>query len=305
MLQLLKVIDIWTEILDQGGSLDAIYCDFMKAFDKVPHKRLIHKVKNYGIDGNILGWITDFLNNRKQEVHINHTKSLPAAVTSGIPQGSVLGPILFIIYINDLPEVVDRDTFIFLFADDTKIWRQVENASDFEQLQKDLSNMVTWSNTWLLKFHPQKCISMRVGNQTDPPKFQYNMEGHPLNYSICEKDLGVHMDNKLNFDQHISNAINKANRVMGVAKATFDYMDNEIFQQIFKGLVRPHVEYASSVWSPHLVKQKDAIEAVQRRATKWIPGFYDLPYNEPVVICSRYIKSCPPLKVTTNHFQLS
>ena len=192
----------------------------------------------------------------------------------------MLGPILFIIYINDLPEVVDKDTFIFLFADDTKIWRQVENSSDFEQLQKDLSNMVTWSNTWLLKFHPQKCISMRVGNQTDPPKFQYNMEGHPLNYSICEKDLGVHMDNRLNFDQHISNAINKVNRVMAVAKATFDYMDNEVFKQIFKGLVRPHVEYASSVWSPHLVKQKDVIEAVQRRATKWIPGFYDLPYNE-------------------------
>ena len=294
MLQLLKVIDLWTEILDQGRSLDAIYCDFMKAFDKVPHNRLIHKVKHYGIDGNILGWISDFLSNRLQEVHINRAKSLPAAVTSGIPQGSVLGPILFIIYINDLPEVVDKNTSIFLFADDTKIWRQVENKSDFEQLQRDLSNMVAWSNTWLLKFHPQKCIAMRVGNQTDPPQFLYNMEGHQLNYSACEKDLGVHIDNKLNFDRHISNAINKANRVMGIAKITFDYMDNEVFQQIFKGLVRPHLEYASSVWSPHLIKQKDAIEAVQRRATKWIPGFYDLPYNErlrrlklPTLACRR------------------
>ena len=144
------------------------FCDFMKAFDKVPHKRLIHKVKNYGIDGNILGWITDFLNNRKQEVHINHTKSLPAAVTSGIPQGSVLGPILFIIYINDLPEVVDKDTFIFLFADDTKIWRQVENLSDFEQLQKDISNMVTWSNTLAAKISSSKMHIYESGKSDRP-----------------------------------------------------------------------------------------------------------------------------------------
>ena len=280
MLQLLKVIDIWTEILDQGGSLDAINCDFMKAFDKVPHNCLIHKVKHYGIDGNILGWISNFLSNRSQEVHINQAKSLPASVTSGIPQGSVLGPTLFIIYINDLPEVVDKDTSVFLFADDTNIWRQIINNSDFEQLQKDLSNMVAWSNTWLLKFHPEKCIAMWVSNQADPPQFHYNMEGHQLNYSACEKDLGVHIDNKLNFEQHISYAINKANRVMGMAKITFDHIDSEVFQPIFKGLVRPNVEYASSVWCPHLIKQKDAFEAVRRRATKRIPGFYDLPHNK-------------------------
>ena len=161
---------------------------------------------------------------------------------------------------------------------------------------------------------------MRVGNQADPPQFHYNMEGHQLNYSACEKDLGVHIDNKLNLDQHISNAINKANRVMGIAKTTFDHMDSKVFQQIFKGLVRPHVDYASSVWSPHLIKQKDAIETVQRRATKWIPGFYDLPYNErlrtlklPTLACRRmrgdmiqvYKILRIPLRAMTDHFRHS
>ena len=147
----------------------------MKAFSKVSHNGLIHKVRHYSIDGNIIGWIADFLSNRIQEAHINQAKYLPAAVTSGIPQGSVLGPILFIIYIHDLPEAVDKNTSIFLFADVTKIWHQVEKNSDFEQLQQD--------NSWLLRFHPQKCIAMRVGNQSDAAQFTCNMEGHQLYHS--------------------------------------------------------------------------------------------------------------------------
>ena len=249
MLQLLKVLDIWTEILDQGGTIDSIYCDFMKAFDKVPHKRLIYKIERYGIKGNILGWIEDFLSNRIQEIVINENKSKPANVTSGIPQGSVLGPILFVIYINDLPEVVHKDTFIYLFADDTKAFRHIKDQQDQIQLQKDIDNMVKWSNTWLLKFHPEKCIMMNIGSRTDPT-FDYKMEAHTLNYSTCEKDLGVFIDNKLNFDKHISSAINKANRIMAIVRKTFDNMDKEIFLSIYKGLIRPHLEYANSVWSP-------------------------------------------------------
>ena len=127
VLQLLHVLKLWTDILDQGGSLDAIYCDFMKAFDKVPHKRLIYKVEKYGIKGNIIGWIESFLSNRTQCVSVNGHKSSSAPVTSGIPQGSVLGPILFVIYINDLPEVMSDGSIAFLFADDTKIFRQIKS----------------------------------------------------------------------------------------------------------------------------------------------------------------------------------
>ena len=285
MLQLLKVMDIWTEILDQGGSLDAIYCDFMKAFDKVPHGRLIYKISKYGIDGNILGWIQNFLSGRTQTVTINDSKSKAAKVTSGIPQGSVLGPMLFVIYINDLPEIVDKDTFIFLFADDTKAWRHIKTPEDNVQLQKDIDKMIIWSNTWLLKFHPKKCVMMHIGkaqpvDQSNDEVFTYSMEGHPLQYSECEKDLGVFIDNKLSFDKHINYSINKANKVMAVARKTFDYMDKEIFLNIYKGLVRPHLEYAGSVWAPHMMKHIEAIEAVQRRATRLVPGLSNLEYSE-------------------------
>ena len=112
----------------------------MKAFDKVPHKRLAYKIKNYGITGNILKWIESFLSNRTQCVVLNETKSEMAPVTSGIPQGSVLGPILFVIYINDMPEIVDEKSEIFLFADDTKVFRRIESDADILQLQNDIDN---------------------------------------------------------------------------------------------------------------------------------------------------------------------
>ena len=114
-LQLLHVLQIWSEFLDQGGNLDIIYCDFMKAFDKVPHRRLLHEIKGCGIKGNILGWIDSFLSNRTQCVIINNTKSTSAPVTSRIPQGSVLGPILFVLYINDLLDVVDKKTAMYFY----------------------------------------------------------------------------------------------------------------------------------------------------------------------------------------------
>ena len=142
MLQLLKVLDIWTQILDQGGTIDVIYCNFMKVFNKVPHRRLIYKVKQYGITGNTLGWIANFLH--KEVTVINDHKSHTAPVTSGIPQGSVLGPILFVIYINDLPETVDPSSHIFLFADDTKVFREINCIQDRQILQKDIYNMLAW-----------------------------------------------------------------------------------------------------------------------------------------------------------------
>ena len=261
VLQLLHVLNIWTEIIDQGGRLEAVYCDFMKAFDKVPHRRLIHKIEKYGITNNILGWIKSFLSNRTQCVSVNEARSASAAVTSGIPQGSVLGPILFVIYINDLPDIVDKDSYIYLFADDTKVFREIKFPQDKEILQVDIDNLVNWSDTWLLKFHPDKCKVMSIGHKSTVDDSElYKMGAHNLDYSENEKDLGVYIDNKLTFESHINNAVNKANRIMAIARKTYDYMDAKTFSYIFKGLVRPHLEYAASVWSPHTIKLKEIIE---------------------------------------------
>ena len=181
-LQLLHVLNIWTEILDQGGELDVIYCDFMKAFDKVPHKRLIHKIDKYGIKDNVLAWIKDFLSDRTQVIRVGNSNSEKADVTSGIPQGSVLGPLLFVIYINDLPEVVDKDSYVYLFADDTKVFRQIKSQYDHNKLQGDINNLLDWSNKWLLKFHPDKCVSMKIPGKPNELG-GYTMENNILNDS--------------------------------------------------------------------------------------------------------------------------
>ena len=151
-LQLLKALDDWTEALENGYEVDVIYTDFQKAFDKVPHQRLLSKMKAYGISQEIIDWTAKFITQRKQKVVINGESSTWKKVTSGVPQGSVLGPILFVIYINDLPRIVLSK--LLLFADDSKIYRQIRNVMDQIDLQTDLHKMYLWSEKWLLKFHP-------------------------------------------------------------------------------------------------------------------------------------------------------
>ena len=161
VLQLIKVMDRWTEILDKGGCVDVVYCDFLKAFDKVPHKRLVQKLNYYGIAPLLVNWIKEFLSDRKQKVLVNGECSTWYEVTSGIPQGSVLGPTLFVMYINSLPDVISQSSS-YLFADDTKLANGIFENSDCEALQSDLNNMVEWTEKSLLKFHPDKCVHMTI-----------------------------------------------------------------------------------------------------------------------------------------------
>ena len=153
--QLISTLDSWTKTLDEGQRFDAIFMDFMKAFDTVPRQRLLCKFRGYGIDGELLAWIESFINNRRQCVVINGQKSSWTDVISGIPQGSVLGPVLFVVYINDLPDEVTSN--IILFADDTKVYRTITTTEDCRQLQSDLNNLQTWAKKWQMKFHPDKC----------------------------------------------------------------------------------------------------------------------------------------------------
>lgn len=146
VLQLLHVLGKWTVILDSGGCIDVVYCDFMKAFEKVPHQRLLHKLEKYKISDQYNAWIRSFLLGRKQRVIVNGEESEWKDVSSGIPQCSVLGPILFVLYINDMPEVTSENTVIFLFADDTKAFRGIYHESDCTELQSDMHALQSWSD---------------------------------------------------------------------------------------------------------------------------------------------------------------
>ena len=281
--QLLKYLDDCAETMANGGVTDTIYLDFAKAFDTVPHERLLVKLKSYGIEGEILHWIEAFLSERTQVVQVNGEKSFVAKVLSGIPQGSVLGPLLFVIYINDLPENLQSQTL--MFADDTKVFRQIVSENDSKLLQDDIDNLVAWTEKWLLSFNTDKCHVLTLGKvENITHTHQYKISDHVLEHVFDEKDLGVTFDSDLNFETHIASKVNKANSIAGLIRRTFSFLDGPHFKRLYVSFVRPHLEYAQSVWAPHLKRHIDMLENVQIRATKLIDGFSQLTYTERLKI---------------------
>ena len=277
-LQLLKVLQIWVNTLDEGFAIDNVNMDFRKAFDKVPHRRLIYKLSTYGIHGKVLHWIENFLNNRQQRVCVNGYESNWQEVSSGIPQGSVLGALLFVIYINDLPDNIISD--IFLFADDTKFFRRIVDSDDAAVIQQDLDTLHKWSSDWLLKFHPDKCVVIRLSVTSENWYYRYTLGEDELEYVDQVKDLGVFVDCELKFRHHMITKVNKANSIMGTIRRSFKYLDHTTFKLLFCAQVRTIIEYASPFWCPYLKKDIDLIENVQRRATKYLQGMKDLNYEQ-------------------------
>ena len=277
--QLLNYLDICADVIANGGIVDSIYFDFSKAFDTVPHKRLSVKMKAYGIEGKLLAWVEAFLSGREQVVRVNGELSSSKAVISGIPQGSVLGPLLFVIYINDLPDVVQSN--ILLFADDTKIFSKVSSKDDAVVLQKDIDALNRWSDTWLLKFNTDKCHVLTMGKFENIVHTQrYTLYGDELDHVFEEKDLGVIIDMELTFEEHIATKVKKANGIMGLIRRSFSFLDGETFKKLYTSFVRPHLEYANPVWSPHLRKHIRLLESVQERASKLVDGMKNLEYTE-------------------------
>ena len=278
--QLIETLEDWTKELEKGNNLDVLYCDFRKAFDSVPHKRLMMKVRSYGIGGDIAKWIEDFITERKQRVHINGHKSSWADVSSGVPQGSVLGPLLFVIFINDLPEAVKCG--VKMYADDTKIYAVINNKGDSKKLQEEINKLFKWSVTWQLMFHPDKCHILKLGNLHED--FVYTM-GTEDNKSILveteeEKDLGIVIDNKLSFSSHYEKIVNKANKLLGIIRRNFTYIDSVNFKLMYKAIIRPTIEYGATVYNPILQQDINKIESIQRRATKMVLGLDTLTYEQ-------------------------
>ena len=184
------------------------------------------------------------------------------------------------IFISDLPDSIDGQ--VKIFADDTKLFKCIHDEEDRRKLQRDLNNLCEWSDRWLLRFNVGKCGIMHYGHQEEKHEYtmQENGEERELKETQEEKDLGVLFDPSLKFTKHIGLISTRANKILGVIKRSFDFMDSDMFCILYKTLVRPHLEYANCIWSPIFQKDKDLLEKVQRRATKIVPALKDLPYSE-------------------------
>jgi hypothetical protein len=268
--------------LDEGSEVDAVYLDLSKAFDTVPHMRLLQKIEALGVQGEGLAWIRDFLIGRKQRVSVNGVLSEWSSVKSGVPQGSVLGPILFVMFINDLPKAVTN--LCQMFADDTKIYSKIDSVDDRTALQDDLDRLVDWADTWQLRFNADKCSVLQMGKNKQSRSYEMRKHGSneriALNSSDLERDLGVHVDSDLKFSRHVEIQVNKANKILGLIRRSFEYIDCESMKLLFTALVRPHLEFSNAAWSPRLEKDKQLIEGVLRRATKVVGGLRDLDYEQ-------------------------
>ena len=194
---------------------------------------------------------------------INGETSNRKEVTSGIPHGSVLGLLLFVFYINDLPEVVESEAY--LFADDTKIFRVINSLDDQQILQNDLVKLENWSDTWLLKFHPEKCKHVNIHRKPKEDQVKYKLLGQEISKIKGEKDIGVVIDEELYFDKHICEKVNKANSIFAALRRSFRNLNADIFLPLYKTLVRTHLDYACSVWAPYKKKYIDKIESVQKK----------------------------------------
>ena len=277
---LLECMDIVSDaISEKNGAVDILYLDFQKAFDSVPHERLLYKLQSYGIRGKTLSIIADFLDQRTFRVRVGGVFSESFPVTSGVPQGTVLGPLLFILFINDLPS--GMKSFVSLFADDLKL---VTKVSLHSIAQEDLDTLCKWEKDWLLKFNVKdgKCKVLHIGPNN--PQYDYMMNGSNLPKVKSEKDLGVYTCDDLSWGLHIRKAVNKAKSVIGWITRSIISRNKFVMLNVYKTLVRPHVEYAVQVWNIPAAHGSWAIimeiEDVQRSFTRLIDGIGLKPYNE-------------------------
>jgi hypothetical protein len=278
---LVEFMDFVTEAVDKGQAVDIFYLDFSKAFDKVPHKRLLEKMKAKGVEAGVVKWIESWLADRTQRVCIHGEKSEDSPVDSGVPQGTVLGPPLFTIYIDDLEVEIKKQELevkVVKFADDTKGGKVIVSIEDKDKLQQALDSLCDWADKWGMSFNLDKCKVMHVG--THNPAYEYYMRGVRLEVTEEEKDIGVAVTKNLKPSAQCSKAAGRASSVLGQLRRNFHYRDRYTFLRLYKQYVRPHLEFSAPAWSPWLQGDKDTLEKVQEKAVKMVAGLKGTTYLE-------------------------
>lgn len=271
--QLLSVLHTIGQYLDKNVQTDVIYLDLAKAFDTVDHCILLSKLRAYGVSGQLLAWFSDYLNERVQRVVVDGAVSQWAPVTSGVPHGSLLGPLLFTIFINDLPDATAGGAMAALYADDTKAYRSIKGVEDCISLQNTLTNMNAWAMRNNIRFKSSKCKVLSVTRKKSPIIYGYKLNHVQLERVTSEKDVGVIVTSSLSWDSHVHTIIAKANKLLGLLKRTCPFLtDVSVRRSLYLALVKSQLCYATQVWSPAQFSLKSQLERVQRRATRWILG---------------------------------
>jgi Reverse transcriptase (RNA-dependent DNA polymerase)/Endonuclease-reverse transcriptase len=275
----IEFLEVVTRAIDCGESVDVFYLDFSKAFDKVPRERLMVKVRAKGISGPLADWLHNWLSDRKQAVRVGNDLSGEEDVGSGVPQGTVLGPCLFKIHIDDLDEIVERLVdLLSKFADDTKGVKIIRNINDALQLQEALNKLAEWAQKWGMCFNEQKCKVMHVGKNN--PQYEYSMNGVKLKVVEEEKDVGITIHKNLKPGRHCERVAATATGILRQLAKSFHYRDKRVFLRLYTQHVRPHLEFATPAWSPWLTADIQKIEKVQEKAVKMISGLKGASYEE-------------------------
>jgi len=269
--QLLNYYDDILFYLEMGKEVDAIYLDFAKAFDKVDHGIILHKLKQMCIGGKVLMWIRTFLKSRQQQVRVQQVLSDPVTVTSGVPQGSVLGPLLFLILMSDINLNV-TDAKVGSYADDTRTWKGIASDADTSSLQQQLNSIYVWADTNNMSFNETKfeCLSFGKSNRIPIYKTSSN---NAVEVKESLRDLGITIENNLTFKKHILATVTKGHRMAGWALRTFISRDQYLMKTLLKSLIVSQVEYGCVIWGPYNQQQINELERVQSRFTSRIACF--------------------------------
>ena len=286
--QLLQHMDFLFQNYLDNSETDVIYLDYAKAFDKVDHSILLEKMKAYGIEGKVYTWIEQFLCGRTQTVIVDGKKSVTLPVLSGVPQGTVLGPILFLLYVNDL-ETKIKNSKMSSFADDTRISKKISTQEDCVLLQQDLENVIVWSEENNMQLHEDKfeliCYrtpSAKILAETLPfmaEAANYTTpNGTTIDRSPLVRDLGVNMSEDLSWTPHINIMVDKARQISSWVLGVFRDRSKPVMLQLYKSLIRSRVEYCCPLWNPTKIADIQLIESIQRQFTRRIRGFKDTNY---------------------------